>query len=250
MGCPAGLVITNSSSAGVAQLAAELSGIDAVLSGFSRAQENNRDVAVVAGAEIRIFVDVDFREARFELFQEGSDLRLGLFAEMAAGARVNRHIARRGELQAAVFGARISARRFCRAQPSSLDQVRHGAIHNRGVSHVGKRSGAQRVEGGENFLFQRVHSWNNLYPILIHSGSISGRVPNRSSLCPSVFSVLKALPVLTKSKAQHREHRGARRKQETPGQAIATRLKQLYGGSGVAACVVAARVVHGKDEIM
>ena len=206
------------SSAGVAQLAAELSGIDAMLGGFSRAQENNRDVVVVARAEIRIFVDVDFREARVEFFQEGGNLRLGFFAKMAAGARVDRHIAGRGELQSAVFGADICARLMRRAQPSSLDQARHSAIHNRGVSQVGERSHARAraIEGGQDFLHQRVHSWNNLYPILILSGSIPGRLPNCSSLCPSLFSVVKGFRVCasrknskafnTKNTEEHREN--------------------------------------------
>src|SRR5580704_7940853 len=74
------------SSAGVAQLAAELDQIDAVLGGFSRAEKNDWDIVVVACPQFRIFVDVDFGEARAELFQQGSDLRLGFFAEMAAGA--------------------------------------------------------------------------------------------------------------------------------------------------------------------
>ena len=41
-----------SSSAGVAQLAAELGEIDAVFGGFSRAQENDRNIVVVAGAQV------------------------------------------------------------------------------------------------------------------------------------------------------------------------------------------------------
>ena len=95
----------------VAQLAAELGGVDAMLGGFSRAQKNDRDVVVVAGAKVRVFVDIDFREARAEFFQQGSDLRLGLFAEVAAGARIDRDVARARR----VAGGRLRCARRCPA---------------------------------------------------------------------------------------------------------------------------------------
>ncbi len=162
------------SSACAAQLAAKLGGIDAVLGGFSRAEKNDWDVMIVPCAKIRVFVDVDFGEARAELFQQGSDLRLGLFAEMAAGARVDCHIARRGELQAAVFGARVSVRRFGGAQPASLDQLQHETFRDRGVSQVGERSRprAWAIEGGKYFLFQRIHDRKHLYRNFICSESM------------------------------------------------------------------------------
>jgi hypothetical protein len=134
----------------VAQLAPELGRIDAVFGSFSRPEKNNRDIVVVACAQFRVFVDIDFGEARAELFQQGSDLRFGFLAEVAAGARVDCHIARRGELQAAVFGARVSVRRFGGAQPSSLDQLGHDALHGREISQVCERSSARTrgIEGG------------------------------------------------------------------------------------------------------
>src|SRR4029077_2436918 len=143
---------------GVAQLAAELGDVHAVFGGFSRAQENNRDVVVVAGAKFGVFVNVDFGKARAELFQQGSDLRLGLLAEVAAGARVEGDVARGGELQTAVFGARVGARRPRGAQPSSLDELQHDSVHNRGVSQIGERSRARAgsIESGKYFLFLRI----------------------------------------------------------------------------------------------
>ena len=110
-------------AAGVAQLAAELGDVHAVLGGFSRAQKNHRDVEIVSRAQFGIFVDIDFGEARAELLQQGRDLVLCFFAEMAAGTRVEGDVARRGNLQAAVFGANVVARWLRCAQPSSLDEL-------------------------------------------------------------------------------------------------------------------------------
>ena len=92
------------------------------------------------------------------------NLRLGLFAEMAAGARIDRDVARRGNLQAAVFGARVQVRRFGGAQPTSLDEARRGFLDDRGVTQAGERAlaRARRIEGSENFLFQRIHGRKHL----------------------------------------------------------------------------------------
>ncbi len=94
-----------------------------MLCGLSRAQKNNGDVVVVLRANGWILIDIDFRKARAEFFQQWSNLRLGFFAEMTAGAGINRDLQRPRQLQPAVFLTYIGSRRFPGAQPSSFDEL-------------------------------------------------------------------------------------------------------------------------------
>ncbi len=88
--------------------------------GFARAQENHGDIVIVARAKVRVLVDVDFGEARAEFLQQGSDLGFCFLAQVASGAGIEGDVARGGELQAAIFGARVGVRSCRGAQPSSL----------------------------------------------------------------------------------------------------------------------------------
>jgi hypothetical protein len=93
-----------------------------VLRGFSRADENDRDLVVVAHAKFGVFVYVDFSQARAEFLQHRSDLGFGFLAKMASGAGVDCYVTASRKLQAAIFGARVSAWCFSLAQPASFHE--------------------------------------------------------------------------------------------------------------------------------
>ena len=101
------------STARVAQLAAgELRDIDAVLGRFARTQKNHRHIVIISPAQFRVFVNIDFGQPRAVLLQEGSDLRLGLFApDGSRGARVDRHVC----AARLVAGGRLRCARKCPA---------------------------------------------------------------------------------------------------------------------------------------
>lgn len=135
-----------------------------MLGRFARAEKNDRDVVVVAGAQLGVFVDVDFGEAGAEFLQEGRDLLLGLFAEVAARTRINGDVARAGQLQSAVFRAGIAVRRFDGAQPASLKKLQDGGFCFRRISQILQRpfTRIRAIENGQNFLLKRIHRNNYL----------------------------------------------------------------------------------------
>ena len=110
--------------------------IDAMLGDLSRAQENHRDIVVVAGAKLGVFVDINLGEARAEFREQGRDLLFGFFAKMASRTRVNRDVAWSRKLESPVFGARVGIRLAGRAQPTSLDKMRHDAASGSRFSQI------------------------------------------------------------------------------------------------------------------
>lgn len=70
------------------------------------AEENDRDVGIVASTEDRVGVDVDFPQAGAGLAEQRSDLRLGFLAQMAARARVEGYVERACGGQNRVLGTR------------------------------------------------------------------------------------------------------------------------------------------------
>jgi len=114
---------------------------------------------IVARAKFGIIVDVDFREARSERFQNRSNLRLGFCAQMATGARINRRIARRGKLQPSILGSRESVGRFSTAQPATLDKLQQTILHAGIVSKIGKgaQTRAGQIESSQNVSVHCIH---------------------------------------------------------------------------------------------
>src|SRR3979490_1893338 len=78
----------------VAELTAELNDIDAMLGRLSRTQKNHGHVVIIPGAKLRVFVDIDFREACAKFLEQWCDLRFCFFAKMASGTRIDRNVAR------------------------------------------------------------------------------------------------------------------------------------------------------------
>ncbi len=96
-----------------------------MLGGLSRAEEDDRNVIIVARAKFRIFLPIlIFSEARAEFFQQRRNFFFRFLAQMAARARVDGHISRTGKLQAAVFGAQKAVTRAgsARNQPRSTSR--------------------------------------------------------------------------------------------------------------------------------
>jgi len=77
----------------VQKLPAELSRIEAMLGGLARAQKNHRHIIIVKGAQVRVFVDINFREARATFLEQGRQLYFRFFAEVASRTRINRDVA-------------------------------------------------------------------------------------------------------------------------------------------------------------
>ena len=65
-----------------------------MLGGFVRADENHGDVPSIALFQDRVFVDVDFAEHKAKFAEQRRDGRLGFFAKMTPGTRVERDIPR------------------------------------------------------------------------------------------------------------------------------------------------------------
>src|SRR5258706_9548942 len=63
------LLLVHGSAGIVAELAAKLNGIDAMFGGLPRTQENHRHIVVVSSAKLRVFVDIDFGEARAKFLE-------------------------------------------------------------------------------------------------------------------------------------------------------------------------------------
>jgi hypothetical protein len=148
------------------QLTAELCDVNFVFGDFARAEKNYRDIVIVAGAEFAIFIDVDFREASAARFQQRGNLLFGFFAQVAAGTRVNRHVMRSGQLQAAIFCSQECAGAFGAAQPAACDELLQMIVHCEIAGKFGKgaRTCAGRIKGSQNFSFHRIHSSNICNP--------------------------------------------------------------------------------------
>jgi len=87
----------------VAELAAELLDVHAMLCHFTRAKKNHRHVQPIAFSQDRIGVNIHFAETRSKLEQKRRNRRLGVVAEMTTRARIKRHFARPGGSQARVL---------------------------------------------------------------------------------------------------------------------------------------------------
>src|SRR5712692_4737935 len=120
-------------SRGGGELAAELLEIDAVLRYLARAKKNDRNIVIVALAQCRIGFDIDLTQLCTELGQQRRDLCLGLLTEVAAGAGVERDVARSREREPAVFGAHKSVRQAGGAEPTLRDELRQQGAERGGV---------------------------------------------------------------------------------------------------------------------
>jgi len=63
-----------------------------MLGGFARAEEKNGNVPSVALLQDRVLINIHFPKAWAEFPKQGFDKGFGFFAEMAAGARVERNV--------------------------------------------------------------------------------------------------------------------------------------------------------------
>src|SRR5882762_5821678 len=96
-----------------------------MLGGLPRTQKNDRHIVIIESVKLGVFVDIYFSEVCAKFLEQRRDPRLGLFAKMASGTRIDRNVERARELQASIFGPRVCARLFRRAQPPALDQSCH-----------------------------------------------------------------------------------------------------------------------------
>ena len=211
----------------IAKLAAELNKIDAMLGDFSRAKKDYGHVVIVLRAQLRIYVDVNFREFCAKFLEQRRQLCFGFFAKMASGTRIDRDVARARELQAPVLGPRVSAGRLGETQPPALDQLLHDTFHREGVTQVreGSRARTGLIEGRENLSFQIIHDRNNLYPISICSESA---LPAFFLIfVDAVLSVLKSERLNTEITEDHRE---AQRNHAVASALLVLRLRAWYIG--------------------
>jgi len=81
------------------ELPPKLPQVHAMLGHFALAQEDDGNVEVVASAQDGVGVYIDFAEGGACAAQQRSDLRLSFVTKMAAGARVQGYIERRGHGQ-------------------------------------------------------------------------------------------------------------------------------------------------------
>ena len=85
------------------QLSAELLHVDAVLCGFSGADEEDWDVPAVAFGKHGVAVNTDFVQCGAELREQRMNRGFGGFAKVATGSRVERNIQRPRPGQSQIF---------------------------------------------------------------------------------------------------------------------------------------------------
>lgn len=84
-------------------MAAEAAGIDAVLSNFARAEEDDGHIVRVFFAEARVGIDVDFAKRAAEFAEQEQDDGFGFVAKVTAAPSVERGVARPSEGEARGF---------------------------------------------------------------------------------------------------------------------------------------------------
>ena len=76
-----------------------------MLGHFARAQENDGHIQIVAGAQDRVGVNIDFAQACAHASEQRSDLCLGFLAQMATRARIESYIERARGGENGILGA-------------------------------------------------------------------------------------------------------------------------------------------------